>query len=958
MISLLLAACHVLGGGGTYSIGGTVTGLSGTGLVLQDNGGDNLAITTNGSFTFKTLVANKGAYSVTILTQPSNPQQTCTVADGSGTATADVTSVTVTCPAAFTIGGTVTGLSGTGLVLQDNGGDNLTITANGSFTFKTPSTGAYAVTVLTQPINPQQLCTVANGSGTATANVTNVAVTCSTGFTIGGTVTGLSGTGLVLQDNGGDNLAITANGSFKFKTLVASAGAYAVTVLTQPTNPQQTCTVANGSGTASANVTNVQVTCGTGTVTIGGTVTGLSGTGLVLQDNGGDNLNVSANGVFTFATSLPVGKTYNVTVLTQPTNPSQDCRVAAGSGTASANVGNIVITCSAGTISIGGSVSGLAGSGLVLQNNSGDNLSITANGAFTFATLVVSGSSYNVTVFTQPSNPSQTCTVTNGSGTATANVTNIQIVCPAVFFSIGGQVIGLLGTGGGMVLQDNGGDNLPISGDGPFTFAAKIAYESTYDVTIFKGQDTQLQGCIVWGYEGTATANVTSVLVDCGHNDWTWMDGANTSNQYGTNSGTCGSTTTIDTNTPGGTRYPATWTDLSGNLWLFSGYGFSSDSTIPLQPSFFNEMWVYTGTQNYFGGYANCWTQVTPPAAPSARWGAVTWTDASGTLWLFGGQDGGTNFLNDLWSYNISTNTWTNIAGGANQNGVYGTQGTASASNLPGGRWGATARIDTLGNVWLFGGFGFDSTHTSPGLLNDLWEYSGGQWTWVSGSNLFNPDGVYGTQGTPASTNVPGGRQAAISWIDNLGNFWIFGGYNLSSSGQPDAFNDLWEFSGGQWTWVSGSNLVNQTGVYGTQGVAAASNVPGARWCSAAWTDYAGRLWLFGGQGYDATGNGSLADLWQFSGGQWTWVKGPNSVDQLGIYGIQANPVVWPHVVDYPGTRWAAGYWIWIDTSPLLLNPPIAPTTELWLFGGEGYDSAGINGNGLLNDLWRYLPYP
>ncbi len=54
------------------------------------------------------------------------------------------------------------------------------------------------------------------------------------------------------------------------------------------------------------------------------------------------------------------------------------------------------------------------GSGLVLQDNLGDNLSITGNGAFTFATPVADGSAYAVTVLTSPSSPSQTCTVTGG----------------------------------------------------------------------------------------------------------------------------------------------------------------------------------------------------------------------------------------------------------------------------------------------------------------------------------------------------------------------------------------------------------------------------------------------------------------------------------------------------------------------------------------------------------------
>ena len=91
----------------------------------------------------------------------------------------------------YTIGGAVTGLNGSGLtsyvVLQDNGGDNLTVSANGAFTFATTVTscgaigsancGAYNVTVLTQPLG--QICTVTGGSGTATGNVTGVAVNCT-----------------------------------------------------------------------------------------------------------------------------------------------------------------------------------------------------------------------------------------------------------------------------------------------------------------------------------------------------------------------------------------------------------------------------------------------------------------------------------------------------------------------------------------------------------------------------------------------------------------------------------------------------------------------------------------------------------------------------------------------------------------------------------------------------------
>jgi hypothetical protein len=85
--------------------------------------------------------------------------------------------------------------------------------------------------------------------------------TGTTTDTIGGTVTGLTGAGLVLADNGGDNLPVTANGTFTFATPVSNGGAYVVTVVTQPTNPAETCIVTSGNGNATSNVTTIAVAC-------------------------------------------------------------------------------------------------------------------------------------------------------------------------------------------------------------------------------------------------------------------------------------------------------------------------------------------------------------------------------------------------------------------------------------------------------------------------------------------------------------------------------------------------------------------------------------------------------------------------------------------------------------------------------------------------------------------------
>ncbi len=355
----------------------------------------------------------------------------CSTACGGGTGTTKV----LTPPPMYTIGGTITGLSGTDLVLQNNDANNLTVNTGGSFTFAAAvaSGTSYKVTVLTQPSNPAQTCTVTNGTGTATANVTNVQVSCaaaSATYSIGGTVTGLSGGGVILQDNGSDSLTVTANGLFTFGTQVAAGGNYSVTVKTQPSG--QSCSVANGNGIANANVTNVQVACSnsTSSFTIGGTVSGLSGAGLVLQDNGGDNLSVSANGTFTFSIALPAGTNYNVTVATQPSNPVQTCSVGNSNGVAEANVTNISVTCSTVTYTIGGTLSGLSSGNVVLQDNGGDNLTLKANGAFTFATPLAAGSTYTVTVKTQPTGES--CSVSNGNGSANSNVTNVAVTCATV----------------------------------------------------------------------------------------------------------------------------------------------------------------------------------------------------------------------------------------------------------------------------------------------------------------------------------------------------------------------------------------------------------------------------------------------------------------------------------------------------------------------------------------------
>jgi len=453
------------------------------------------------------------------------------------------------------------------------------------------------------------------------------------------------------------------------------------------------------------------------------------------------------------------------------------------------------------------------------------------------------------------------------------------------------------------------------------------------------------------------------------------------------------------------------WTDNQGNRWLFGGQGFEvTHDFVSNVPGLLNDMWVWP---SLFGSDTGWWSpggwipadipikvnnSVSPPQysaditslqfkdgvgggiRPSARWGGVTWTDTTtGNLWMFGGQDN-SGLLNEVWefdltsgpcSYDLTTNTgiytnctWSFQAGSNTPN-------QPTTASFPGARWGAAYYSDTVGNMWMFGGQGYDSTG-NVGLLNDLWKYNiaGKTWTLVLPSTTvtFNVNGAYGTQGTAAANNLPGGRQTAVLWAEPSGTtIWLFGGFGLDSNGTNlgvgqigSVLNDLWKFDTGtgMWTWVSGSSTANQNGVYGTQATsnvttnAAASSVPGARWGSSGWVTPDGDLFLFGGFGYGSLATqpiGFLNDVWEYdvASGQWIWWKGSTDVNQSATY-IKSpfNAFQINYTNNAVGARRGAAMWL----------PD--PQGYVYFFGGEGYDSSSGGSYGELNDLWRYLPFP
>jgi hypothetical protein len=459
---------------------------------------------------------------------------------------------------------------------------------------------------------------------------------------------------------------------------------------------------------------------------------------------------------------------------------------------------------------------------------------------------------------------------------------------------------------------------------------------------------------------------------------WTWMGGSQEVDQPGSY-GTLG--VPAPGNVPGARGWSCTWTDASGNFWLFGGLGWASADADPNLD--LNDLWEYSnGEWTWMGGsnqtepsgvYGTMGTPA-PGNVPGGRWEATCFGDSQGNFWLYGGlgidSTGKRGALADLWRYSNGEWTWmsgSNIAAESGAPGtwpgvaVYGTEGVAAPDNTPGAREVSSGWADPSGNLWLFGGLGRVSDPGSVssialGNMNDLWKYSNGIWTWMAGSNQINQMGVYGTLGTPASGNTPGYRTGAASWTDAAGNLWLFGGLGagVSETCEGCEMSDLWKYSNGEWTWMSGSDQVCQepgvngewtwmggpdvpgyTGVYGTRGVAAPGDLPPPRDGATTWIDAKGNFWLFGGAlvyPYN--------DLWKYSNGEWTWMSGSDQVCQEpGVYGTLGTP----STANVPGARdGAVG---WTDKSG-----------NLWLFGGDIIHCPGYGTGQKYNDLWEYSP--
>jgi len=422
---------------------------------------------------------------------------------------------------------------------------------------------------------------------------------------------------------------------------------------------------------------------------------------------------------------------------------------------------------------------------------------------------------------------------------------------------------------------------------------------------------------------------------------WNWEGGSNTLNAAG-HYGDLGITSS--NSVPSARIGSATWTDTHGKFWLFGGGAVTADNG---PSNLLNDLWQYDPISRAWTWMSGSKSpnqpgSITTPATPGARFGALTWVDKTGQLWLFGGDGydtkGRRSELNDVWRYDLVKNTWTCISDIQYQ------------GNVPTGRDSGTTWVDPNGKFWFFGGLNSSTdSRVSTKYFGDLWTYDPDtrRWTEKTSPMAFNKPGVYGSLGKSGTKLIPGGRFGSVGWVDSKGVFWLFGGFGYASGNSFGALNDLWRYepAAGLWAWKSGANVANQAGNYG-KGIAGSNGVPGAREGATAWTDMNGSLWLFGGMFTDISGGPRAAtqrfnDIWRFDPASniWTWVAGATSGNQNGRYGALGAAAPG----NTPGGRQRA--MSWADNSGLL-----------WLFGGTGYGSVPY-AVGFLNDLWTYDTY-
>ena len=246
-----------------------------------------------------------------------------------------------------------------------------------------------------------------------------------------------------------------------------------------------------------------------------------------------------------------------------------------------------------------------------------------------------------------------------------------------------------------------------------------------------------------------------------------------------------------------------------------------------------------------------------------------------------------------------------------------------------------------VGNLWLYGGFGFTDVWPNYGALNDLWKFNmaSGEWTFVSGDYSVG-NGVYGTRGVTSPSVLPGSRAASAMWVDASDQIYIFGGPGFDSvNGYIDGLNDVFKFDGTQWTWLNGSNTTaSGAGKMPSLGLAktfTSTNTPGGRTWGAASTQMGKSIcYIYCGYGQLSYTDYDQAEMWAYdlASNQWACMGGCDS-RLFSVYGTKGVF----NSANNPGSRIGAGF-------------AATPKNEIYLFGGSNrnFDPTAFG------DFWKW----
>ncbi len=492
---------------GPYTIGGTVSGLTGAGLVLRNNGGDDEAVAANATnFTFNTAIAAGATYNVSVQTQPAG--QICTVQSAAGTANANITGVAVTCssPGGLALvansgsntlsilrrDATTGALSPLGSVATGNYPFRVVISPNGLYAYVTNlvsgTISSYSINTIAGVLTPIPLSSpgTVNPYGIAMDPlgrflwVTNYSAHTVSAFAIGanGVLTASGspvGTGTLpyaLAAHPSGNFVYVANesgNSISAYSVDQASGALTLlggTIVNSVFNPHGIAVDPSGQFVYVATISGQEVAAFR--VNANGSLTVVD----YINSNGfANSVVVNPNGQYVYVANQGGGR--NISVFS----------INAGTGALTQIGLPVALASDPGTLTINA-----AGSVLYVSNLGG-------NSASAFA--ISSGGSILSSL---------------GAATSTGNAPEGIAVTPPGTVTIGGTVSGL--TGAGLVLRNNGGDDEAVAANATgFTFNTAIAAGAAYAVTV----QTQPAGqtCTVQNATATANTNVTNVAVSC-----------------------------------------------------------------------------------------------------------------------------------------------------------------------------------------------------------------------------------------------------------------------------------------------------------------------------------------------------------------------------------------------------------------------------------------------------------